>query len=81
MIGMPGPARSIIKFISFFSSATMGAISELFYPHYELIEWIERGGSYGVLLALWFALDLKLPKVSVTGWTGAGSHAIPSPFI
>ncbi len=31
--------------------------SELFYPHYELFEWIERGGSYGVLLALWFALD------------------------
>ncbi|MDQ6814933.1 MAG: hypothetical protein M3040_14450 [Bacteroidota bacterium] len=29
--------------------------SELFYPHYELVEWIERGGSYGVLLALWFA--------------------------
>jgi hypothetical protein len=31
--------------------------SELFYPHYELFEWIERGGSYGVLLALWFTLD------------------------
>lgn len=36
--------------------------SELFYPHHELFEWIERGGSYGVLLALWFALD---PNVSV----------------
>ena len=34
--------------------------SELFYPHYKLFEWIERGGSYGVLLALWFALDPKL---------------------
>jgi hypothetical protein len=34
--------------------------SELFYPHYGLLEWIERGGSYGVLLALWFALDPKL---------------------
>jgi hypothetical protein len=31
--------------------------SELFYPHFVLFEWIERGGSYGVLLALWFALD------------------------
>lgn len=30
--------------------------SELFYPHYEVFEWIERGGSYGVLLALWFAV-------------------------
>jgi len=29
--------------------------SELFYPKYELFEWIERGGSYGTLLALWFA--------------------------
>jgi hypothetical protein len=31
--------------------------SELFYPHYEFFEWVERGGSYGVLLALWFTLD------------------------
>ena len=31
-------------------------VSELFYPHYEIFEWIERGGSYGVLLALWFAV-------------------------
>ena len=30
--------------------------SELFYPHYEVFEWIERGGSYGCLLALWLAL-------------------------
>ncbi|MEP6751079.1 MAG: hypothetical protein ABJB86_25310, partial [Bacteroidota bacterium] len=27
--------------------------SELFYPHYDLLEWIERGGSYGTILALW----------------------------
>lgn len=30
--------------------------SELFYPQYELFEWIERGGSYGVLLSLWFVI-------------------------
>jgi hypothetical protein len=30
--------------------------TELFYPHYEIFEWIERGGSYGSILALWFAL-------------------------
>ena len=30
--------------------------TELFYPHYEMFEWIERGGSYGSLLALWLAL-------------------------
>lgn len=29
-------------------------MSELFYPHWEIFEWIERGGSYGVILALWF---------------------------
>jgi uncharacterized membrane protein YphA (DoxX/SURF4 family) len=30
--------------------------SELFYPHWELFEWIERAGSYGAILALWFAV-------------------------
>lgn len=35
--------------------------SELFYPHYEMFEWIERGGSYGVLLALRFAVK-KAPS-------------------
>lgn len=25
--------------------------SELFYPHHELLEWVERGGSYGSVLA------------------------------
>ncbi len=28
--------------------------SEFFYPHHELFEWVERGGSYGSLLALYF---------------------------
>lgn len=28
--------------------------TELFYPTWELFEWIERGGSYGAILALWF---------------------------
>ncbi|MFD0793965.1 hypothetical protein ACFQZX_10060 [Mucilaginibacter litoreus] len=30
--------------------------SELFYPKYELFEWIERGGSYGTLIALWLII-------------------------
>lgn len=30
--------------------------TELFYPHWELFEWLERGGSYGAILALWFIL-------------------------
>ncbi|QEM09787.1 hypothetical protein [Mucilaginibacter rubeus] len=38
--------------------------SELFYPKYEMFEWIERGGSYGVLLALWFAVK-KAPAGSI----------------
>ncbi|WP_285057682.1 hypothetical protein [Pedobacter ginsengisoli] len=29
--------------------------TELFYPQWEIFEWIERGGSYGTLLALWFS--------------------------
>ena len=29
--------------------------SELFYPHWEVFEWVERAGSYGSILALWFA--------------------------
>jgi hypothetical protein len=32
-------------------------VTELFYPHFGIFEWIERGGSYGCLLALWFAVD------------------------
>lgn len=35
--------------------------SEFFYPQYEIFEWIERGGSYGSILALWFALGAITP--------------------
>ncbi|HTH81425.1 MAG TPA: hypothetical protein VL490_00735 [Mucilaginibacter sp.] len=31
--------------------------SELFYPHWEAFEWVERGGSYCTILALWFLAD------------------------
>jgi hypothetical protein len=31
--------------------------TELFYPHFEILEWVERGGSYGSILALWVCLD------------------------
>jgi uncharacterized membrane protein YphA (DoxX/SURF4 family) len=43
------PLRPII-FLLF----TWKAASELFYAHWEIFEWIERGGSYGAVLALWF---------------------------
>lgn len=37
--------------------------SELFYPHWELFEWIERGGSYGSILALWFVTrEVNAPR-------------------
>jgi len=39
--------------------------TELFYPHHEVFEWIERAGSYGSLLALWLALG-KNESSSVT---------------
>lgn len=31
-------------------------ISEVFYPAYPVFEWVERGGSYAVLLGLWMSL-------------------------
>lgn len=31
--------------------------SETLYPTYELLEWIERGGSYAVLLGLWVIIN------------------------
>ncbi len=34
--------------------------SELFYPQYELFEWIERGGSYTAILSLWYCLEGKV---------------------
>jgi hypothetical protein len=40
--------------------------TELFYPHYELFEWIERSGSYGSLLALWLALGKSKHPVTTT---------------
>jgi hypothetical protein len=45
------PLRSFVLILLMWKMAT-----ELFYPHWEVFEWIERGGSYGVLLALWFSL-------------------------
>jgi len=41
------------------------AASELFYPKYEIFEWIERGGSYGVLLSLWFAIKYTSPGFNI----------------
>ena len=45
------PFRPVIFFILIWKIC-----SEFFYPQYEVFEWIERGGSYGILLALWLAV-------------------------
>jgi hypothetical protein len=45
------PARALIVIFLVWKMGT-----ELFYPHFEIFEWVERGGSYGALLALWFCL-------------------------
>ena len=50
------PARPLIMVFFIWKMGT-----ELFYPHFELFEWVERGGSYGTLLALWFCLDPVYP--------------------
>ncbi|MDB5143344.1 MAG: hypothetical protein JWQ66_2057 [Mucilaginibacter sp.] len=43
--------------------------TELFYPHWEAFEWMERAGSYGAILALWFILpqtSFRTQKTSLT---------------
>lgn len=41
-------------------------ISELFYPHWEVFEFIERGGSYGSILALWFLTNMQAQSILKT---------------
>lgn len=50
------PIRPILLALFIWKAGT-----ELFYPHWEAFEWLERGGSYGAILALWSIL----PKVSL----------------
>jgi hypothetical protein len=45
------PVRPLLLVLFVWKAGT-----ELFYPHWEAFEWVERGGSYGCLLALWLAL-------------------------
>jgi hypothetical protein len=48
------PFRSLVLVLFIWKMST-----ELLYPHLEFFEWLERAGSYGVLLALWFTLDVS----------------------
>ncbi|MEP6466424.1 MAG: hypothetical protein ABJB05_08960 [Parafilimonas sp.] len=40
--------------------------SELFYPHWEFFEFIERSGSYGSILALWFLTSASVRYSFIT---------------
>ena len=51
------PLRSLILVLVIWKMGT-----ELLYPQYEFFEWVERGGSYGALLSLWFILDPALTE-------------------
>ena len=48
------PVRPLLAAFFIWKMAT-----ELFYPHWEAFEWVERGGSYGSLLALWLAIGKR----------------------
>ncbi|HZE85467.1 MAG TPA: hypothetical protein VE035_14225 [Puia sp.] len=56
------PIRSLLLGLFVWKMAT-----ELFYPHWEIFEWVERGGSYGSLLALWFVTG-KIEETSFIRW-------------
>jgi uncharacterized membrane protein YphA (DoxX/SURF4 family) len=59
------PVRPLLFVLLFWKMGT-----ELFYPQHELFEWIERGGSYGCLLALFFGTQpgvaVRLPRLNRT---------------
>jgi len=59
------PVRPLLFVLLFWKMGT-----ELFYPRYGMFEWIERGGGYGCLLALFFGLEkgvtFTLPRLNKT---------------
>jgi hypothetical protein len=66
------PARPLIAVFLIWKMGT-----ELIHPHFEIFEWVERGGSYGTLLALWLSLEPVLSmkaglnnshRLTVGGW-------------
>jgi hypothetical protein len=64
-IEMAGAAIFLVKrplpyLVLFFFLWKIG--TEIFYPQWVVWEWIERGGSYGTLLALWVALRFERQK-------------------
>ncbi len=51
------PIRMFVFMLFLWKLAT-----ELLYPDLAFFEWLERAGSYGVLLALWFILGISTDK-------------------
>jgi len=62
------PFRQLVLVLFIWKMAT-----ELFYPVHEFFEWVERGGSYGVLLVLWFVLKERAYFVPVDKYFSSGS--------
>ncbi len=60
------PLRSVLLVLFVWKMAT-----ELLYPSYGLFEWIERGGSYGAILALWMLAEKSWQIKSVTSFTAS----------
>ncbi|OOQ62228.1 hypothetical protein [Mucilaginibacter pedocola] len=65
------PIRAILLVFFAWKIAT-----ELFYPKWELFEWIERGGSYGAILALWAALKQVPSTFSITSLFKTNKNAL-----
>ncbi|QQL50756.1 hypothetical protein [Mucilaginibacter ginkgonis] len=51
------PVKSLLLILFIWKIST-----ELFYPHWEVFEWVERGGSYGCILALLMSLQFQTSK-------------------
>jgi len=56
------PARPLLMAFFIWKAGT-----ELFYPHWELFEWVERGGSYGTILALWLLVKREIVQTVKQG--------------
>lgn len=51
-------------------------LSEAFYPAYPLFEWIERGGSYAAILALWFITNRHMRRFNFESFTQSSAKSL-----
>lgn len=52
------PVRSVVLVI-----LAWKIVSEMFYPSFVFFEWVERGGSYAILLSIWLMLKAQSAHV------------------